>query len=153
MGHSTYEEYTRFMKIRAEFVKKRWRKGLRDNAGDDVFVNIEDFGHAFNDLMIRLQTMLSKPIVNLGSTVNKWVFAASVLSRMGWRILFVTVLFMSLTGLLHLLVGEPVSFITAFGQVIQNKFFQVFLVAALLFNMRLIVFRLRDRDVSTNGSI
>lgn len=148
-----YDEYTKFMKIRAEFVKRRWRKELRNNAGDDIFLNIEDFGSAFNDIMIRVQTMLGRPIVNLGSTVNKWVFAASVLSRMAGRILFVTVLCMSLAGLLHLLTGEPVSFVTTFFEVIQNRFFLAFLIAALLFNMRLIVFRLTDRDVANNGGL
>jgi hypothetical protein len=63
------------VKIRAQLVKRKWRRKLRDNAGDGVFLNIEDFGNTFNDLMIRAQTILGKPIVSLGSTVNKWVFA------------------------------------------------------------------------------
>ena len=68
-----YHEYTEFMKVRAVLVKRKWRRKLRDNAGDGVFLNVEDLGNTFNDLMIRAQTILSKPIVNLGSTVNKWV--------------------------------------------------------------------------------
>jgi predicted unusual protein kinase regulating ubiquinone biosynthesis (AarF/ABC1/UbiB family) len=143
-----YEEYTQFMKIRAELVKRKWRKKLKHNAGDGVFLNIEDFGNTFNDLMIRAQTTLSSPIVNLGSTVNKWVFTASVLSRMGGRILFVSALFMSLLGLFRLFTGEPISFVSALSQVVQNKLYLAFLIAAIIFNTRLIVFRLRDRDVS-----
>jgi ubiquinone biosynthesis protein len=143
-----YQEYTEFMKIRAQLVKRKWRRKLRDNAGDGVFLNVEDLGNTFNDLMIRAQTILSKPIVNLGSTVNKWVFATSVLSRMAGRILFITALCMGLISLAHLFTGVPVSFTLAANQVLQNKIYQIFLVVALIFSARLILFRLHDRDVN-----
>ena len=142
-----YHEYTEFMKIRAQLVKRKWRRKLRDNAGDGTFLTIEDFGAAFNDLMIRAQTTLGRPIVSLGSTVNKWVFATSVLSRMAGRILFVTVLCMSLIGIFSFLAGSPISFVNAVEQVIQNRLYQVFLFFAVVFSTRLILFRLRDRDV------
>ena len=143
-----YQEYTDFMKIRAQFVKRKWRKKIRNNAGDETFLNVEEFGNAFNDIMIRVQTILSKPIVNLGSTVNKWVFAVSVLSRMVGRILFVTILAVGLVGILGILTGHPNSVIIVIDQVIHNKPYQVFLVAAVVFSMRLIIFRLRDRDLA-----
>src|SRR6185369_8358303 len=91
-----YDEYVKFMKLRAQFVKSRWRQRLQDNVGDHVFLNIEEAGNAFNDIMIRVQTLLSKPIVNFGSTVNKWVFAASVFSRVTGRIVFVTLVVLGL---------------------------------------------------------
>jgi len=127
-------------------VKRKWRRKLRDNAGDGVFLSVEDLGNTFNDLMIRAQTILSKPIVNLGSTVNKWVFAASVLSRMVGRILFITLLGMGLIGFFHILSGNQISFALAANQVIQNKIYQAFLIVALIFSTRLILFRLQDRD-------
>lgn len=142
-----YHEYTEFMKIRAELVKRKWRKKLHKNAGDGVFLNIEDFGNAFNDLMIRAQTTLGRPIVNLGSTVNKWVFATSVLSRMVGRILLVTVLWMSFIGFLRVLNSDPVSFAIAAEQVVQNRLYQAFLIIAMVFSVRLILFRLGDRDI------
>lgn len=143
-----YEEYTQFMKIRAQFIKRKWRKKLRGNAGDGVFLNIEDFGSALNDIMIRTQTILSKPIVNFGSTVNKWIFTASVLSRMGGRVLMISVVFLGLFGLFGAFTGEPVSFTAVLNQVIQNKFYQALMIAGIIFNTRLILVRLRDRDIS-----
>jgi len=143
-----YYEYTEFMKIRAQLVKRKWRRKLKDNAGDGVFLNIEDLGNTFNDLMIRAQTILSKPIVNLGSTVNKWVFATSVLSRMAGRILFITLLCMGLISVLHIASGSPISFTLAAKQVFQNKIYQGFVIVALVFSARLILFRLGDRDLS-----
>jgi ubiquinone biosynthesis protein len=143
-----YEEYAQFMKIRAQLVKRKWRRKLRDNTGDGVFLNIEDLGNSFNDLMIRAQTILGKPIVNFGSTVNKWVFTASVLSRMGGRILFVSMVFMGMFGLFHIFTGETVSFMTTLTQVVQNKLYQALMIAGAVFNLRLILVRLRDRDLS-----
>jgi ubiquinone biosynthesis protein len=142
-----YHEYTEFMKIRAQLVKRKWRKKLHKNAGDGVFLNIEDFGNTLNDIMIRTQTILSRPIVSLGSTVNKWVFATSVLSRMVGRILLITVLWMSVIGILDVLNGVPVSFTIAIEQVVQNRLYQGFLVIAMVFSARLILFRLRDSDI------
>ena len=142
-----YHEYTEFMKVRAHLVKRKWRRKLRDNAGDGVFLNVEDFGNTFNDLMIRAQTILSKPIVNLGSTVNKWIFATSVLSRMAGRILLITLLGMGLVGLLHILSGNTVSFEMAAREVFHSRIYQGFLVIALVFSARLILFRLQDRDL------
>jgi ubiquinone biosynthesis protein len=142
-----YHEYTEFMKIRAEFVKRKWRRKIRDNTGDDVFLNIEEFGNTFSNIMIRAQTMLSRPIVNLGSTVNKWVFTASVLSRMGGRILFVTLIFMGLVSIFNILTGNPASILSSINLVLQNKLYHLFLIAAFMFNARLIVFRLKDRDL------
>jgi len=146
-----YEEYTQFMKIRAQLVKRKWRRKLRNNAGDGVFLNIEDFGNSFNDIMIRAQTILSKPIVNLGSTVNKWVFTASVLSRMGGRILIISVVFMGLYELFRIFSGDTGSFTSTLNHVLQNKFYQTLMLANVVFNIRLILVRLRDRDIRSSS--
>lgn len=146
-----YQEYAEFMKIRAQFVKRRWRKKLRNNSGDDVFLNVEELGNTLTDVMIRVQSTLSRPIVNLGSTVNKWVFAASVLSRMGGRILFITLVAMGLFGAFGIFAGYPFSFMATLNQVIENRIYQALLVVAVVFSMRLILFRLRDRDLNNNN--
>jgi hypothetical protein len=70
-----------------------------------------------------------------------------VLSRMVGRILLVTVLWMSLIGFLGVLNSHPVSFAIAAEQVIQNRLYQAFLIMAMVFSARLILFRLGDRDV------
>ena len=121
-----YQEYAEFMKIRAQFVKRKWRKKVRNNSGDDVFLNVEELGNTLNDVMIRVQTTLSRPIVNLGLTVNKWVFAASVLSRMGGRILFITLVAMGLFGAFGIFAGNTFSFMATLNQVIQNRIIRQF---------------------------
>ncbi len=142
-----YDEYTLFMKDRAQLVKKKWRSKLKDNAGDNLFLNLEELGKTFTDLMIRTQTTLGKPLVNLGSTVDKWIFTASVLSRMTGRILLATLLGMGLFYLAAYFNGASLSFLGALSMLAQNRFYQLFLVAAAVLNVRHILFRLRDRDV------
>jgi len=143
-----YQEYTDFMEFRAQFVSKRWRKRLRDNAGDNIFLNVEDLGNTFNDVMLRVQTLLSRPIVHLGSTVNKWVFTASVLSRVAGRVLFVTFVLLGLVEIIHNLAGTQIPLMNALRAVVANKLYLAFLVATTLFSVRLILFRLTDRDTT-----
>jgi hypothetical protein len=134
------------MRYRAQFVNRRWRKRLRDNAGDNIFLNLEDLGSTFNDLMIRAQSLLSRPVVNLGSTVNKWVFTVSVLIRMAGCILFITMMLVGLVQVLQYWAGAPIPFLNTLGAVISNKLYFIFVGVTNLFSIRLILFRLRDRD-------
>ncbi len=141
-----YYEYTEFMKDRAKLIKLKWREKMRDNAGDGLFLYLEEIGNSFNDIMIRTQTTLGRPIVNLGSTVDKWIFTTSVLSRMVGRILLVTILGMVLVNVVLYIQGQPISYFNTLNMVIQNQFYQLFLVFATIFNTRHILFRLMDRD-------
>ena len=141
-----YYEYMEYMKDRAELVKLRWRGKLRDNAGDGVFLYLEEMSKSFNDLMLRAQTTLGNPILNLGSTVDKWIFTVTVLSRMAGRILLVTILGMVLVNIVLYIRGEPLQYFNTLGIVLQNKLYQLFLIFATIFNVRHILFRLMDRD-------
>ncbi len=143
---SRYQEYTEFMKDRAELVKLRWRKRLKDDAGDGLFLNLEEIGKTINDVMIRAQTTLGRPIVDLGSTIDKWVFTVSVISRMAGRILLVTALAMTYAHFEQILTNQAATIPFAFQAVIQNRLYQVFLVGAGLLNLRHILFRLQERD-------
>ncbi len=145
-----YYEYMQFMKDRAKLVKRKWRQGLRDNAGDGIFLHLEELGKSFNDIMSRTQAALGRPIVNLGSTVDKWIFSASVLSRMAGRILLVTIFGMLLVNIVLYLSGQPLSYLNTLSLVAQNRLYQLFLVATTVFNVRHILFRLSDRDANQN---
>ena len=141
-----YDEYTLFMKDRAQLVKKKWRKKLRDNSGDQFFLNLEDLGKSLTDLMISAQTTLNRPIVSFGSTVDKWVFSIAVLSRMVGRILLVTFLAMGAIALYNSLTGQVKSFQDILGSVLQSRLYWLFLLSACILNFRHIAFRLKDRD-------
>ena len=141
-----YDEYTAFMKDLAQLVKQKWSKRLKDNAGDDFFLNVEDAGKAFNDLLLTTQSTLGKPIVNFGSTINKWIFSASVLIRLSGRILFITILAMLGVYFWHSFAGESVSMGSVLISVIQNRLYQAVLLGALIINLRHIIFRLTEPE-------
>jgi hypothetical protein len=143
-----YQEYMDFMKYRAQYVNRRWRKRLQDNAGDNIFLNLEELGSTFNDLLIRVQSLLSRPVVNFGSTVNKWVFTVSVLSRLAGRILFITLALVGLVEIVQYWAGLQVSFMDTFRAVASSKLYLAFFGATILFSVRLMLFRLRDRDTA-----
>jgi ubiquinone biosynthesis protein len=144
-----YEEYTRFMKDRAELVKHKWRRRLRENSGDGFFLNLQEAGKAIDDLMIRAQTTLGKPIINFGPTVDKWIYAASVLSRMAGRILIVTLLALGLVHTGYYLSGTSISFLDALIILFQNRLYLFILLAALLLNLNHILIRLKERDAGS----
>jgi ubiquinone biosynthesis protein len=143
-----YDEYTLFMKDRAQLIKKRWRKKMKENSGDQLFLNIEDLGTSFNDLMVNAQTVLNKPLVNFGSTVNKWIFMVSVLSRMFGRIFVVTILGLSAAALYNYFAGLPITFQSLLSSVFHNSLYWLFILVAFILNFRQIAYRLRDRDVN-----
>jgi hypothetical protein len=141
-----YDEYMEFMKDLAQLVKQKWRKRLKDSAGDEFFLNVEESGKTFNDLLLRTQSVLGKPIVNLGSTINKWIFSASVLIRLAGRILFITILAVIGVRLWHAFAGESISIGMVLNLVIQNRLYQAFLIVAMVINLRHIIFRLREPE-------
>jgi ubiquinone biosynthesis protein len=145
-----YFEYTQFMKDRALLVKDKWRKRLKERSGDGLFLSLDELGKTVDDLMIRAQTTLGRPIVDLGSTVDKWIYTASVLSRMAGRILIVTLLAVGALQIGGYLAGQPVSIPEVLSTIFHSRLYQFFLIAAVVFNMRHIIFRLRDQDADTN---
>jgi hypothetical protein len=145
-----YFEYTQFMKDRALLVKDKWRKRLKERSGDGLFLSLDELGKTVDDLMIRAQTTLGRPIVDLGSTVDKWIYTASVLSRMAGRILIVTLLAVGALQIGGYIAGQPVSISEVLSVVFHSRLYQFFLIAAVVFNMRHIIFRLRDQDADTN---
>jgi len=142
-----YDEYTAFMKDLAEIVKLKWRKRAKENSGDGVFLTIEEAGQAFNDLLLRTQSALGRPIVTLGSTITKSIFSASVLVRLTGRVLLITILAMLGIQLWHAVAGETVSLAQAFNTVIQNRLYQALVLGALILNSRHIIARLTEPEV------
>jgi predicted unusual protein kinase regulating ubiquinone biosynthesis (AarF/ABC1/UbiB family) len=141
-----HAQYMDFMKDRAALIKKKWRRDLRENAGDAVFLRIEELNDSLNDILLRAQTTLSRPIVEFGSTVDKWVFALSVIGRMAGRVLLVTVLAVAGLYAYRELNGLPISPSGLLFDVSLSWPYQLFLAVTAALNLRHILFRLRERD-------
>ena len=147
---SRWEEYAHFMDDRAQMIKDRWRQQLRDNAGDTVFLRAEELSYSLNDLMLRAESTLGRPIVALGSSVDKWAFTLSVLSRLAGRIFLVTLIGLGLVTLLHAAAGQPTTLGEALLVIGLNPLYQIIVVLAGVLNLRHILFRLRERDATNN---
>jgi ubiquinone biosynthesis protein len=141
-----YDEYLVFMQDLAQITKRKWRQRLRDNSGDGFYLNLEAAGEAFNDLLLNLQSAVGRPIVTLGSTINKGIFSASVLVRLAGRVLFVTLAAMLGVQLWQALAGESLSAGAAFGVVIHNRLYQLVIAAGLILNLRHIIVRLTEPE-------
>jgi hypothetical protein len=70
---------------------------------------------------------------------------------MAGRILIVTLLALGMVNVVRFGANEPVSLPIALQIVIENTFYQIFLVAAGVLNIRHILFRLRERDSGGNS--
>lgn len=143
------EEYKAFMKDRARLIKDKWRKRMRANAGNRLLLRIEELGNSVNDLMVRTQSSLGKPIVKLGATVDKLVYTASVLTRMVGRLALITFAAVVAVLLFGLRAGGSFNLLDGLLRVIQSPIYQLILVLAIVLNGRLIIFRLWEKDTAS----
>jgi ubiquinone biosynthesis protein len=145
-----YSEYALFMKERVKFVRKRWRKRLRDSGSDGFYLRLDELADGASDLMLRAQKVMTTPIVTFGPTVDKWIFSVTVLSRMVGRILIVTLLTMGIVEVVRYGANEPSSPLDVLQSIFDSRYYQIFIVGAVVLNIRQILFRLRERDVGNN---
>jgi ubiquinone biosynthesis protein len=141
-----YEEYGRFMDYRAGLAKKRLQKRWQRNMKDSLFMNLHELAETGEDLVQRVQHTLSSPLFNFGSVIDKWIFTFSALGRMTGRLALVTAIAAVLVALVHYLRDGAVDVVNVFNILLHSGFFQLALLAVVILNVRLILFRLRERD-------
>jgi predicted unusual protein kinase regulating ubiquinone biosynthesis (AarF/ABC1/UbiB family) len=141
-----YREYARFMKHRATLVRKKFQRQLRKSPRDILFLRLEELMETGDDILLAAQQMVSSPVLNFGSMVDKWVFSASILSRLAGRLLILTLLALVATAAMGNAGAELNDWRQLFATVLTNGVF-LFLVAVLvILNFRQIYLRLRDHD-------
>jgi ubiquinone biosynthesis protein len=141
-----YEEYGRFMEYRAGLSKKRLQKRWRRNMKDGIFMRLHELAETAEDAVQRVQHTLSSPILNFGSVVDKWIFTFSVLGRMVGRLALVTLIAIALVALVHYFRDGAVNLINILNLLLRSGLFQLALLCVVILNVRLIIFRLRERD-------
>jgi ubiquinone biosynthesis protein len=141
-----YEEYGRFMDYRAGLAKKRLQKRWQRNMKDSFFMNLHELAETGEDLVQRVQHTLSSPLFNFGSVIDKWIFAFSALGRMTGRLALVTAIAAVLVALVHYFRDGAVDMVNVFNVLLHSGLFQLALLSVVILNVRLILFRLRERD-------
>jgi ubiquinone biosynthesis protein len=141
-----YEEYGRFMNYRAGLAKKRLQKRWQRNLKDGIYMRLHELAETAEDVVQRVQHTLSSPILNFGSVIDKWIFAFSVLGRMVGRLALVASIAVGLVSLVHYSRDGAVDVINVLNSLLPNGLFQLALLIVVVLNVRLILFRLRERD-------
>jgi hypothetical protein len=96
--------------------------------------------------LLSTQSALGKPIVNVGSTINKWIFGASVLIRLTGRVMFITILALLGVQWWHIMTGNSIPIEAAVSLVTQNRLYQIIILGAFIINMRHILLRIREPE-------
>jgi hypothetical protein len=141
------KEYARFRnRDRARWARERWERRTRATRGQ-LFLRLEELAQAGEDLMRRAQHTISSPTLRFRSFIEKWAFGVSVLSRTAGRLLVITAVV--LAGVLAVRYARTgsIAFLDALRATLLDRTYQSVIFVAFVLNMRLLVFRLRDRDV------
>jgi ubiquinone biosynthesis protein len=141
-----YEEYGRFMEYRAGLAKKRLQKRWQRSMKDSLFMSLHEMAETGEDAVLRLQHTLSSPFLNFGSVIDKWVFTFSVLGRMVGRMALVAGIAVILVSLVHYFRDGAVDVANVLNLLLYSSLFHLALLCVVILNVRLIVFRLRERD-------
>lgn len=141
-----YAEYNKFIDYRAKMAKERWQDYWQNEAADNFFLRLEEMVEAGDDLLLRLHHVLSSPILNFGSAVDKWIFMAAVVGRTIGRLALLTLL-----AVLLVLAGQywaegAVDVVNAFYTAVGHSLYQLIVVIVIILNVRQILFRLRERE-------
>jgi ubiquinone biosynthesis protein len=141
-----YEEYGVFMEHRAGLAKKRLQKQWQQNVEDGFFMRVKELGETGEALMTRAQHFLSSPLLNFGSVIDKWIFTFTILSRMVGRMIGVTAVALVIVSLATFFRHGSVDVMNSALLLTRSTIFYIILLGVIALNVRLILFRLRERD-------
>lgn len=146
-----FDEYIRFKKFREKQAKKRVTKSIRRQTrrglDDSIFLRAEEIAKTGEKLMYRTRGFLSSPIYNFGSLIGKWVFTLSLSIRLIGRAILLTLFGASIVAGVFLLSDQVINLADILKLVLSSRLYQVALIAAIIINLRHILFRLRDYEV------
>lgn len=143
-----YEEYSEFLAYRAKYARKRWRKRVKRNRGDQAFARLEEIIETSDDILARAHHSLSSPLLAFNQLVAKGVFAVAVLSRMAWSILIVTIFFALSISLIDYVNLKTIEAVTIPIRLFSSRLYLITIVVIGGLNLRQILFRLKDPDPS-----
>lgn len=143
-----YDQYTKFMKHRAKLVRKKFRRQYRQRPKDSFFLRLEEFAETADDILLQAQHMASTPVLNFGSMVDKWIFAAAVTSRTAGRLLLLTLLSLAIAFVTQRATVPAMGTRRLVLSVLTNNVYLVLAGTILIINLRHIYSRLTDRDAA-----
>jgi predicted unusual protein kinase regulating ubiquinone biosynthesis (AarF/ABC1/UbiB family) len=142
-----YDEYAKFRRDRAAWARRRWRKRLGETTRQ-FSLRADELLETGDDLLDRAQQGLSSPVAGFSSVVDKAVFAFGILNRMAGRLIMLTGLAAAIVATTSYVRVGTISMSGTLSTVARNNAFLIAVAAIVALNVRHILFRLRDRDVT-----
>ncbi len=144
-----YQKFSRFRAKRArERVEERLAQQLQDGIDGRVYLQIEELTDTSERLFRQLQRVLSTPVLKFNAVLDKSVYSLSILFRLMGHLLLITFAALGITYVWGWIVHQqPIDFSNAFVMVLSNQAYLIILLFVLIINIRMILFRLGDKDV------
>ena len=109
---------------------------------------MEELSNVGEKLYHRTKDLISSPVFNYRSLVEKWIHTISILIKLLGRVVFITAVLTFIVLAIQLFSGEPVGFADVIKLVTSNRVYQLLLALLVVVNARNVLFRLRDPEIS-----
>jgi ubiquinone biosynthesis protein len=146
-----FERVRKYREFRSARAKKRIQKNIRkqiQQGGDEFYLKMEELSNVGEKLYHRTKDLISSPVFNYRSLVEKWIHTISILIKLLGRVVFITAVLTFIVLAIQLFSGEPVGFADAIKLVTSNRVYQLLLAFLVVVNVRNVLFRLRDPEIS-----
>jgi predicted unusual protein kinase regulating ubiquinone biosynthesis (AarF/ABC1/UbiB family) len=146
-----FERVRKYREFRSARAKKRLQKNIRkqiQQGGDEFYLKMEELSNVGEKLYHRTKDLISSPVFNYRSLVEKWIHTISILIKLLGRVVFITAVLTFIVLAIQLFSGEPVGFADAIKLVTSNRVYQLLLAFLVVVNVRNVLFRLRDPEIS-----
>ncbi len=146
------QEYRRFSKYRARVARDRieeqFRQQLEQGLTDRIYLQFEEIVDTSERLFRQFQRFLSNPILKFNAVLGKSVYSISVLFKMLWQLVLLSLLGLGLSYGIEWFTNQQVpQFQNVFTRVFSNGIFQLGILLILTINIRAMLFRLSDKDI------
>jgi predicted unusual protein kinase regulating ubiquinone biosynthesis (AarF/ABC1/UbiB family) len=146
------KEYHKFFRYRAKAarirIEKRTRKQFQRGIDDQIYLQAESLADTSERLFRQFQRFLSTPVLKFNAVLDKPVYALSVffkfIGQAGIITAISTGIFMAYQWMFN---EQVVDIIDALASVISNQLYLLVIFFLLILDVRIIIFRLSDKDV------
>ena len=146
-----FERIRKYREFRSARAKKRVQKNIRKQirqGGDELYLRLEELSNVGEKLYHRTKDLISSPVFNYRSLVEKWVHTVSILIKLLGRVGLITAVLVFIVLAIQLGNGEPVGLVDVFRMVTSNLVYQILLAILVVVNARNVLLRLRDPEIS-----
>jgi predicted unusual protein kinase regulating ubiquinone biosynthesis (AarF/ABC1/UbiB family) len=146
------KEYHKFFRYRAKAarirIEKRTRKQFQRGIDDQIYLQAESLADTSERLFRQFQRLLSTPVLKFNAVLDKPVYALSVFFKFIGQAGIITAISTGIFMVYHWIFNEQVvDIMDALASVVSNQIYLLVIFFLLIVDVRIIIFRLSDKDV------